>query len=117
VEPPTTLWTPSQEDRNDYGQEDDETCEPLSKWQKITADNMGFDPSALVMVKKGTFIAHPIIVQYLDIHLKKCLANEECDSLKNDHPKPSVDSCKVPVVDKYIKEFLGWVSLTPWTGN
>ena len=107
VEPTATHWTPSQEDRNDDGQEVNEGCDLLSKRQKITIDNTRFDPSSLVTAKEGTFVAHSTIVEYLDTHLKKYLTNEERDGLKKDHPKPSTDSRKVPIVDKYIKEFLG----------
>ena len=83
--------------------------EPISKWRKITADSYdtGFDPSTFITAKEGTFVVHPMVVKYLDKHMKKCLNKDERKALKQDHPKTSADLCKVPVADKYIKDFLG----------
>ena len=39
--------------------------------------------------------------------MKRCLSKEEREALIKDHPRPDSPSCKVPAVDKYIKEFLG----------
>lgn len=39
--------------------------------------------------------------------MRRCLTKEEREALLKDHPRPGVASCKVPAVDKYIREFLG----------
>ena len=39
--------------------------------------------------------------------MRCCLKKEEREALLKDHPRPGVASCKVPAVDKYIREFLG----------
>ena len=39
--------------------------------------------------------------------MRRRLTKEEREALLKDHPRPDMASCKVPVVDKYIREFLG----------
>ena len=39
--------------------------------------------------------------------MKQCLTKDEHEALIKDHPKPDLSSCKVPPVDKFMKEFLG----------
>ena len=68
---------------------------------------MELDPVELVKKKEGTFVAPAAIVSYLDKRMKRCLSKEEHKVLIKDHLRPGLPSCKVPVVDKYIKEFLG----------
>ena len=45
--------------------------------------------------------------KYLDKHMKRCLSKEERDAMFKEHPKPDLQSCNPPKVDKYISEFLG----------
>ena len=68
VEPPTTHKEDTTNGNEDEIKDGDETREPISKWQKIIADSFdtGLDPSALIMAKRGTFVAHPMVVKYLD---------------------------------------------------
>ena len=72
-----------------------------------TAKSMEFDPSELVKKKEGTFSAPEQIASYLDKRMKRCLTKDEREALIKDHPRPDSASCKVPAVDKYVKEFLG----------
>ena len=39
--------------------------------------------------------------------MKRYLTKDEHEALIKDHPKPDSPSCKVPAVDKFMKEFLG----------
>ena len=66
-----------------------------------------FDPASLVKEKEGTFTPHPLVAGYLGKRMQRCLTKEEHEALLKDHPRPGVASCKVPAVDKYIREFLG----------
>ena len=68
---------------------------------------MEFDPSELVKKKEGTFSAPEQIASYLDKRIKRCLTKDEREALIKDHLRPDSASCKVPAVDKYVKEFLG----------
>ena len=47
-----------------------------------------------------------MITDYLEKRIKQCLTKDECEALIKDHPKPDSPSCKVPAVDKFMKEFL-----------
>ena len=40
-------------------------------------------------------------------HLKRCLSKEEREALFKEHPRPDVDTCVPPKVDKYLFDFLG----------
>ena len=44
---------------------------------------------------------------YLDKHMKRCLTKEEREALFKEHPRPNLDSCVPPKIDKYMSEFLG----------
>ena len=66
-----------------------------------------FDPAELVKKKEGTFTAPAVITDYLEKRMKQCHTKDEREALIKDHPKPDSPSCKVPAVDKFIKEFLG----------
>jgi len=66
-----------------------------------------FDPASLVRGKDGTFTPKFQIESYSNEHLKRCLTKEERDALFREHPRPNLDSCVPPKVDKYIVEFLG----------
>ena len=66
-----------------------------------------FDPTELVKKKEGTFTVPAVITEYLEKRMKRCLTKDEREALIKDHPKPDSPSCKVPTVDKFIKEFLG----------
>ena len=68
---------------------------------------MEFNPTKLVKQKEGTFVAPEAITSYLDKRMKRCLSKEEREALIKDHLRSDSPSCKVPVVDKYIKDFLG----------
>lgn len=68
---------------------------------------MEFDPAELVKKKEGTFCAPAVIADYLEKRMKRCLTKDEREALIKDHPKPDLPACKVPAVDKFIKEFLG----------
>ena len=70
-------------------------------------DQLGFNPASLVKSKEGTFPAPPMMKKYLDKHMKRCLSKEERDAMFKEHPKPDLQSCNPPKVDKYISEFLG----------
>ena len=45
--------------------------------------------------------------QYLNKHMKRCLTKEEREALFKEYPKPDLDTCVPPKVDKYMSEFLG----------
>ena len=45
--------------------------------------------------------------QYLNKHMKRCLTKEEREALFKEHPRPDLDTCVPPKVDKYMSEFLG----------
>ena len=66
-----------------------------------------FDPGDLVKSKDGTFKVPQCMQQYLDKHMKRCLTKEEREALFKEHPRPDLDSCVPPKVDKYMSEFLG----------
>ena len=68
---------------------------------------MEFDPSELVKKKEGAFSAPDQIPGYLDKRMKWCLTKDEHEALIKDHRWPDSVSCKVPALDKYVKEFLG----------
>ena len=68
---------------------------------------MEFDPAELVKKKEGTFCAPTVIADYLEKRMKRCLTKDEHEALIKDHPKPDLPACKVPAVDKFMKEFLG----------
>lgn len=44
--------------------------------------------------------------KYLDKYMKRCLSKEERDAMFEEHPKPDLQSCNPPRVDRYISEFL-----------
>ena len=67
---------------------------------------MEFDPSESVK-KAGMFTAPDQIASYLDKRMKQCLTKDKLEVLIKDHPWPDSMSCKVPVINKYVKEFLG----------
>ena len=71
-----------------------------------TAKQAEFDPAELVKKKEGTFTAPAVIMDYLEKRIKQCLTKDEREALIKDHPKPDSPSCKVPAVDKFLKEFL-----------
>ena len=48
-----------------------------------------------------------MIADYLEKRMKQCLTKDEREALIKDHPKPDLSSCKVPPVNKFMKEFLG----------
>ena len=56
-----------------------------------------FDPFSLLLATP-----HPVVVKYLDKHIRKCLETDEKDGYKKEHPKPSLDLCKDPMVDIYL---------------
>ena len=66
-----------------------------------------FDPASLVKAKEGTFKAPKTMQRYLGKHLKRCLSKEEREALFKEHPRPDVDACVPPKVDKYLFDFLG----------
>ena len=66
-----------------------------------------FDPGDLVKSKDGTFKVPQCMQQYLDKHMKRCLTKEEREALFKEHPRPDLDSCVPPKIDKYMSEFLG----------
>ena len=39
--------------------------------------------------------------------MKHCLTKEEREALFKEHPRPDLDSCVPPKVDKYMSEFWG----------
>ena len=43
----------------------------------------------------------------MEKRMKRCLTKDEREALIKDHPKPDLPACKVPAVDKFMKEFLG----------
>ena len=45
--------------------------------------------------------------KYLDKFMKRCLSKEEREALFREHPRPNLDSCNAPKVDKFISEYLG----------
>ena len=45
-------------------------------------------------------------MDYLENRMKWYLTKDEHKALIKDHPKPGSPSCKVPAVDKFMKEFL-----------
>jgi hypothetical protein len=45
--------------------------------------------------------------KYIRKHFKKCITKEEREALYKEHPRPDVDACAPPKVDKYITDFLG----------
>ena len=107
----------SDEPENTYPQSEssseelEDTQEPTSKRRKQgEADLSGlpcFDPAELVRSREGTFKAPKVIQQYVDKHFRRCLLKEERDALFKEHPRPDLDSCAAPKVDKYIVDFLG----------
>ena len=66
-----------------------------------------FDPASLFKAREGTIKVSPLIKKYLSKYMKRCLSKEEREALFREHPRPDVDSCSPPKVDKYISEFLG----------
>ena len=66
-----------------------------------------FDPGDLVKSKDGTFKVPQCMQQYLNKHMKRCLTKEEREALFKEHPRPDLDTCVPPKVDKYMSEFLG----------
>ena len=38
--------------------------------------------------------------------MKRCLS-KECEALFREHPRPDLEPCSPPEVDKYMSEFLG----------
>ena len=66
-----------------------------------------FDPGDLIKSKDGTFKVPQCMQQYLNKHLKRCLTKEERETLFKEHPRPDLDTCVPPKVDKYMSEFLG----------
>ena len=67
---------------------------------------MDFDPSELVK-KAGKLTAPYQITSYLDKKMKQCLTKDELEVLIKDYPWLDFASCKVPAIDKYVKEILG----------
>ena len=66
-----------------------------------------FKPGSLVKSKEGTFQVPSDIKEYLDKYMKRCLTKEEREALFKQHPRPNLDSCLPPKVDKYMSEHLG----------
>ena len=66
-----------------------------------------FDPASLVKSKEGTFKTPSGMSKYIRKHFKKCITKEEREALYKEHPRPDVDACTPPRVDKYITDFLG----------
>ena len=66
-----------------------------------------FDPGDLVKTKDGTFKVPKCMKSYLNKHMKRCLTKEEREALFKEHPRPDLDSCVPPKIDKYMSEFLG----------
>ena len=66
-----------------------------------------FDPASLVQSKEGTCKVSSQMRKYLNQHMKRCLSKEERDALFKEHPRPDLDSCTPPKVDKFMSEFLG----------
>ena len=62
---------------------------------------MEFDPPELVKQKEGTLPVPNPILSYLPKHVKRCL--EEREALFKEHPRPDLDLCLVPKVDKYVR--------------
>ena len=70
-------------------------------------DFINFDPTELVKNREGTFVTPKSVSTYLSKHLRRCLTKEEREALFKEHPRPDVEVCTVPKVDKYMTEFLG----------
>lgn len=66
-----------------------------------------FEPSSLIKSREGTFQVPPDMRKYLNRHLRRCLSKEEREALFKEHPRPNLESCTAPRVDKYISDFLG----------
>ena len=66
-----------------------------------------FKPSSLIRPKEGTFQAPPRMKKYLAKYLRRCLSKEEREALFKEYPKPSVEPCSPPKVDKFMADFLG----------
>jgi len=66
-----------------------------------------FDPAALVKASEGAFKPPEVIKTYLNKHLRRCLSKEEREALFREHPRPDLESCSVPQVDKFIADFIG----------
>ncbi len=90
---------PAKQSRTDEGSNSQELPGPLGITQ--------FDPASLVRSKEGTFKALKLMKKYLDMHLRRCLTKEEWEALFKKHPRPDLDSCVAPKVDKYMGDFLG----------
>ena len=45
--------------------------------------------------------------QYLNKHMKRCLTKEVREALFKEHPRPDLDTCVPPKIDKYMAKFLG----------
>ena len=84
--------------------------EPNQKRQKSEKPGSSglpcFDPADLVRSREGIFKAPKVIQQYVDKHFRCCLLKVERDALFKEHPRPDLDSCTVPKVDKFIMDFL-----------
>lgn len=63
--------------------------------------------TCLVKAKEGTFRAPKTMERYLGRHLKRCLSKEEREALFKEHPRPDIDACVPPKIDKYLFDFLG----------
>lgn len=66
-----------------------------------------FDPASLVKSKEGTFKVPAGMSKFMRKHFKKCISKEEREAFFKEHPRPDVDVCTRPKVDKYITDFLG----------
>lgn len=79
----------------------------LSESEQEFEVGVEFDPAELVKRKEGTLPVPKPISSYLSKHVKRCLSKEEREALFKEHPRPDLDVCLVPKVDKYMSEFLG----------
>lgn len=66
-----------------------------------------FKPSSLIKHKEGTFQAPAAMKRYLNKYSRRCLLKEEREALFKEYPKPNVEACTPPKIDKFISDFLG----------
>ena len=78
-----------------------------SNQESAVAGPSCFEPADLVRAKEGTVKVPSSMKDYLDKHLRKCLTKEEREALFKEYPRPDLDSCIPPKVDKFMAEFLG----------
>lgn len=66
-----------------------------------------FIPSSLIKSKEGTFQAPSDMKRYLNKYLRHCLSKEEREALFKKYPRPNLEACAPPKVDKFMSDFLG----------